>query len=89
MTIMRRVWGVPGIRVVKRCQQKFDCGHLFGSVEVGGEGAEFTYCNTRPRTPLFSTCARLQKRTLMPFMYIFGMEQASISGTAKRPSRTT
>jgi len=43
MTIMRRVWGARGIRVVRRCQQKFDCGHLFGSVEVAGEGAEFTY----------------------------------------------
>jgi len=43
MTIMRRVWAPRGIRVVRRCQQKFDCGHLFGSIEVGGEGAEFTY----------------------------------------------
>jgi len=43
MTVMRRVWGVRGIRVIRRCQQKFDCAHLFGSVEVNGEGAEFTY----------------------------------------------
>jgi transposase len=43
MTIMRRVWGVRGLRVIRRSQQKFDCGHLFGSVEVNGQGAEFTY----------------------------------------------
>ena len=44
--ITRRARGLPGIRIVKRLENRYEWGYVFGSLEVGGSGAEFTYLPT-------------------------------------------
>ena len=34
-TIVRRCWGLPGVRVVKTNQKKYQWGYLYGALEIG------------------------------------------------------
>ena len=39
----RRCWGLRGVRVVKRVQQKYQWGYVYGGLEVVHGGAEFRF----------------------------------------------
>lgn len=46
-TLVRRAWGLKGVRIVKTAQQKYEWGYTFGALEVGGNSdAEFSYLPT-------------------------------------------
>lgn len=46
-SLVRRVWGLKGVRVVKDVQQKYEWGYVYGALEVGGrDQSEFTYLPT-------------------------------------------
>jgi DDE superfamily endonuclease len=43
--VTRRVWALPGQRVVVPVHPRYEWGYVFGALEVGGEGdAQFCYC---------------------------------------------
>ena len=44
--VTRRAWGLPGIRIVKKVEHRYEWGYVYGALEVGGTGAEFTYLPT-------------------------------------------
>jgi transposase len=44
--VTRRAWGLPGVRIVKPVQQRYEWGYVYGALEVGGGGAEFSYLPT-------------------------------------------
>jgi len=39
-TIVRRCWGLPGVRVVKTNQKKYQWGYVYGALEIGTGKAE-------------------------------------------------
>ena len=41
--VTRRAWGLPGIRIVKTTETRYQWGYVYGSIEVNGDGAEFTF----------------------------------------------
>lgn len=45
-SVVRRAWGKSGVRIVKPVQQRYEWGYVYGALEVGGEGAEFSYLPT-------------------------------------------
>ena len=45
-TETRRVWALPGRRVVVPVQQKYEWSYVYGALEVGRAGAEFCYLDT-------------------------------------------
>lgn len=58
LTAVRRVWGLRGIRAVCRFQHRFDCAYVYGSVEVCGDGSQFTYL---PRATKETTLIHLRQ----------------------------
>jgi transposase len=48
--VTRRVWALPGQRVVVPVHPRYQGGYVFGALQVGGQGdAEFFYCPTANR----------------------------------------
>lgn len=45
-SVVRRAWGLRGIRIVKPVQQRYEWGYVYGALEVNGEGAQFSYLPT-------------------------------------------
>jgi transposase len=44
--VTRRVWSLPGTRVVVEVEPRYEWGYCYGALEVQGEGAEFFYTPT-------------------------------------------
>jgi len=45
-SVVRRAWGLRGVRIIKAVEQRYDWGYVYGSLEVNGQGAEFSYLPT-------------------------------------------
>ena len=44
--VVRRAWGLRGVRIVKPVEQRYQWGYVYGALEVNGSGAEFTLLPT-------------------------------------------